>query len=71
MWRELFDDRQKKEIKFSLVYGDEYNHGTDGHNSKKIIAKFANLLDALCEDLELNARIMQVVVKHRIENDGV
>lgn len=44
-WREEFDDRQLKEIRFSQVYLEDFDHGTDGHNAKRIIAKMAKLLD--------------------------
>lgn len=46
-WLNLFDERQQKEIKFSIVYVNEFEHGTDGHNAKMIIAKMATLLDRL------------------------
>jgi hypothetical protein len=42
-----FSDRQVKEIKFSQFYASEFDHGTDGHNSKVIIARLASLLNAL------------------------
>lgn len=48
MWNDLFDERQKKEIAFSRIYANDFNHGTDGHNAKVIIAKMADLLDE-CE----------------------
>ena len=44
-WRKQFDDRQIKEIVFSIYYATEFAHGTDGHNAKMIIAKMAQLLD--------------------------
>lgn len=46
-WLNNFDDRQKAEIKFSILYEKEFNHGTDGHNAKLIIAKMAVLLDEI------------------------
>lgn len=46
-WMKQFDDRQKKEILFSRVYASEYNHGTDGHNAKLIIATMAQMLDEI------------------------
>jgi hypothetical protein len=44
-WLDNFDDRQNKEIVFCEVYVKDFNHGTDGHNAKLIIAKMAELLD--------------------------
>lgn len=43
-WGTLFDDRQMKEIKLSCLYARDFNHGTDGHNAKLIIAKFVEVL---------------------------
>ena len=45
-WWINFDERQLKEIAFARVYVQQFNHGTDGHNAKLIIAKLADLLDA-------------------------
>jgi len=44
-WRDNFDERQQKEIEFSVLYLNQFEHGTDGHNAKIIIAKMASLLD--------------------------
>lgn len=47
LWLSSFDERQLKEIKLSCLYAREFNHGTDGHNAKLIIAKFAEILSEL------------------------
>lgn len=44
-WMNNFDERQQKEIEFSILYLNEFEHGTDGHNAKVIIAKMAGLLN--------------------------
>lgn len=44
-WETHFDERQRKEIAFCLVYADDFAHGTDGHNIRLIVAKMARLLD--------------------------
>ena len=44
-WETHFDERQRKEIAFCLIYADDFAHGTDGHNVKLIVAKMAKLLD--------------------------
>jgi hypothetical protein len=49
-WQDLFDERQRKEIEFSRLYAGQFAHGTDGHNSKLIIAKLAGLLDQHYDD---------------------
>jgi hypothetical protein len=37
-------DRETKEIEFALLYAQRFNHGTDGHNAKLIIAKLYRML---------------------------
>lgn len=44
-WETHFDERQRKEISFCLLYADDFAHGTDGHNIRLIVAKLARLLD--------------------------
>jgi len=51
-WLNNFDERQRKEIEFSILYLNQFEHGTDGHNAKLIIAKMASLLDELETELE-------------------
>lgn len=47
-WMEAnFSERQRKEIKFCLTYASDFNHGTDGHNAKIILARLASLLNSL------------------------
>jgi hypothetical protein len=46
-WLKLFDERQQKEIEFSQFYAQQFGHGTDGHNSKLIVARMAELLTNL------------------------
>lgn len=46
-WRDMLDERQQKEVEFSEIYARDYHHGTDGHNSKLIITKMAEILDGL------------------------
>ena len=46
-WLNNFDERQRKEIEFSILYLNQFEHGTDGHNAKVIIAKMASILNAL------------------------
>lgn len=51
-WKQFFDERQLKQIKWSQLYaGDEFRHGDDGHNAKLIIAKMAELLDQISENI--------------------
>lgn len=44
-WITDFDNRQQAEIRFSQEYYKNFQHGTDGHNAKVIIAKMVTLLD--------------------------
>jgi hypothetical protein len=39
-----FTDKQLSEIAFCLNYTELFNHGTDGHDTKALIAKMAQLL---------------------------
>ena len=43
-WVAAFDDRQMKEIALACIYSRDFQHGTDGHNAKIIIAKMTQLL---------------------------
>ena len=45
-WKAVFTERELKEITFAQVYTEHYNHGTDGHNAKVIIAKLVAILEA-------------------------
>lgn len=55
-WKEIFDERELKEIKFNIEYFLNYRHGTDGHSLRMIIAKLATILDAPpSDDQPLNA----------------
>lgn len=45
-WRQSFTAREQAEIRFAEVYVELFDHGTDGHNAKIIIAKMASLLNA-------------------------
>lgn len=69
MWRELFDDRQRKEIHFNRIYLNDFNHGTSDHNLRIIVAKMAVLLDGLCEDSSVRKHIERLAIQKRIEND--
>lgn len=44
-WQQYFDDREIKEINYSILYQNMFNHGTSGHHEKIIIAKMAALLN--------------------------
>lgn len=46
-WLKNFDERQQKEIEFSILYLNQFEHGTDGHNAKVIIAKMAAMLNKI------------------------
>jgi hypothetical protein len=42
-----FTEREQKEIEFCTVYVSLFNHGTDGHTLRSIIAKQASLITML------------------------
>lgn len=54
MLNQYFTTRELQEIHFSQTYAEAYNHGTDGHNAKIIIAKLAYLI----ADGELPAHLL-------------
>ena len=59
---EIFDERQMRQIHFSVLYDLEFGHGADGHNSMKIIAKFYELWGLLCdEDLETALKLIETM----------
>lgn len=45
-WTAYFTPREMSEIRFAQTYAMTFDHGTDGHNAKIIIAKMATLLNA-------------------------
>lgn len=45
-WKQFFTERELKEIEFCWLYLRDYHHGTNGHNERVIIAKFAALMEA-------------------------
>jgi hypothetical protein len=44
MWKDQFIERELKEIDYCLVFQQYFNHGTDEHNIRLIVAKLATLL---------------------------
>lgn len=51
-WRQLFSERQLKEIDFCRVYSKDFNHGTDGHNIRLVVAQMAELLDQIQDEAQ-------------------
>lgn len=49
-WRELLDEKQRKEIAWASTYATDFGHGTVGHNQLLLIAHLAGLLDQLARD---------------------
>lgn len=54
-WRNLLDERQRKEIAFAELYVAHFGHGTTGHNQLILIARLAQLLDVAAGVAELPA----------------
>lgn len=44
-WKDDLTERELKEIVFCRLYAERFNHGTDGHNIRLIVAKLSDLLD--------------------------
>jgi hypothetical protein len=51
-WLILMDERQQKEIAFDRTYASDYSHGTDGHNARIIIARMAEILNAISANVK-------------------
>lgn len=46
-WRKNFTERELQEMAFDHYYTRMFNHGTDGHLERTIIAKLVELLDGV------------------------
>lgn len=44
-WKSNFDERELKEIEFCVLYKQQFNHGTQAHNLRVIVAKMVSILD--------------------------
>ncbi len=44
-WREYFTERELKEIEYCWLYLRDFQHGTDGHNIRIIVGKFAAIME--------------------------
>lgn len=51
----ILDERQQNEVHFNKIYADKFNHGTDGHNPRILIAILAKAIDLLIspENIEI------------------
>ena len=47
---DLFTEEEWMEIEFNRCYAEEYDHGTDGHLIRTIVAKLADLLEKYYPD---------------------
>lgn len=43
-WKSNFDERELKEIEFCVLYKQQFNHGTQAHNLRVIVAKMVSVL---------------------------
>ena len=46
----LLTEREWMEVEYCRVYAEEYNHGTDGHSIRLLVAKLADLLEECYPD---------------------
>jgi hypothetical protein len=44
-WRNEYDVRERKEIEFCTLYAEKFNHNTEDHLSRLVVAKMAQRLD--------------------------
>jgi hypothetical protein len=40
-WRNEYDVRERKEIEFCTLYAEKFNHNTEDHLSRLVVAKMA------------------------------
>lgn len=50
-WEKKFSERERKEIDFCCEYAETYNHGTDGHLVRTIVAKMVVILDMMEDNI--------------------
>lgn len=43
-WKDVFDERQLKDIAFCQVYAKNFGHGADGHNRMLVVAKMVEVI---------------------------
>lgn len=43
----ILNEWQQNEVRFNRIYTDRFNHGTDGHNPRTLIATLAKAIDLL------------------------
>lgn len=46
-WIEGFEERERKQIRFALLYEMHFAHGAPGHLDMMVIAKLARYIDML------------------------
>lgn len=66
-WRRPFNERERQEIVYCLTYANQFNHGTDGHLIRNIVAKMADLLDGqdaliVANEKDIKAAARQIVI---------
>ena len=44
-WMNELTEREAKEVAFAVMYFNQFNHGTTGHNQLVLIAKLAEMLN--------------------------
>lgn len=58
----ILDERQQNEVHFNKVYADKFNHGTDGHNPRILIAILAKAIDLLVSAEEYSTLSINTVL---------
>lgn len=55
LWYSLLDERQQKEVMLALIYVNDFNHGTPGHNHFVLIAKLVDIINELAKRVLLES----------------
>lgn len=65
----ILDERQQSEVHFNKIYTDKFNHGTDGHNPRILIAILAKAIDLLISVEGNNHDILDMLKVKDCEHD--
>lgn len=52
-WRDIYVDRQRRELDLAELYARDFHHGTTGHNQLMLIGSLADLIDFILDKYTL------------------
>ncbi len=60
----ILDERQQNEVRFNKMYANKFNHGTDGHNPRILIAILAKTIDLLVSAEDYTTLSINKIILH-------